>query len=124
MRAALDTLPADKWEVFGVGLDIPRSKLVKIKSQFASDEERKDEVIGIYHTQHPHPTWEHVSDALYLCSYVYYDDLQFNNVLDKLQSMFPTGKSVSPSQQLLKVFRLPQIGHVALANLVYSFAIF
>ena len=92
MRAALETLPADKWAGFGVGLWVPQSKLDKIRSQFTSDEERKDEVIRIYHTQHPHPTWEHVSDALYLCSHVYYDDQQFNNVLDKLQSMFPTGK--------------------------------
>ena len=97
--------------------------MVQIESQFTSDEERRDEVIRIYHTQHPHPLWERVSDVLYRCGHAF-DDQQFHNVLDRLQSMFPTGKSVSPSQQLLKVFRLPQIGHVALANLVYSFAIF
>ena len=98
MRAALDTLPADKWEGFGRGLYFPQSKLDQIKSQFTSDEERKDEVIRIYLTQHPHPTWEHVSDTLYRCGDEY-DDLQFHNVLDTLQSMFPTGESVSPSQQ-------------------------
>ena len=99
MRAALDTLSADKWEGFGGGLRVPQSKLDQIRSQFTSDEERKDEVIRIYHTQHPHPTWEHVSDALYICG-AEYQDQQFHNVLDRLQSMFPTGKSVSPSQQL------------------------
>ena len=124
MRAALDTLLADEWRMFGAGLYIPQSKLRQIKSQFTSDEERKDEVIRIYHTQHPHPTWEHVSNALYRCGAVL-DDQQYHNVLDRLQSMFPTGKSVSPSQKLLKkVFRLPHIRRVALANLVYSFAIF
>ena len=124
MRAALDTLLADEWRMFGAGLYIPQSKLHQIKSQFTSDEERKDEVIRIYHTQHPHPTWELVSDALYRCGAVL-DDQQYHNVLDRLQSMFPTGKSVSPSQKLLKkVFRLPHIRRVALANLVYSFAIF
>ena len=98
MRAALDTLPADKWEEFGAGLYIQQSKLHQIKSQFTSDEERKDEVIRIYHTQHPHPTWELVSDALYRCGAAF-EDQQFHNVLDRLQSMFPTGESVSPSQQ-------------------------
>ena len=95
MRAALDTLPADKWEGFGRGLYFPQSKLDQIKSQFASDEERKDEVIRIYPTQHPHPTWELVSDALYRCC-VAFDDQQFHNVLDRLQSMFPTGRFCLP----------------------------
>ena len=103
MRAALDSLPADKWDGFGHGLCVPQSKLDQIKSQFTSDEERRDEVIRIYHTQHPHPTWEHVSDTLYRCGDAF-DDQQFHNVLDRLQSMFPTGESVSPSQQLLKIF--------------------
>ena len=98
MRAALDTLPANKWRVFGSGLAFPQSKLDQIKSQFASDEERRDEVIRIYPTQHPHPTWEHVSDTLYRCGAAF-NDQQFHNVLDTLQSMFPTGESVSPSQQ-------------------------
>ena len=90
MRAALDTLPANKWEVFGRGLAFRQSKLDQIKSQFASDEERKDEVIRIYPTQHPHPTWELVSDDLYWCGAAFQDQ-QFHNVLDRLQSMFPTG---------------------------------
>ena len=95
MRAALDTLPAGKWEGFGRGLCVPQSKLDQIKSQFTSDEERKDEVIRIYHTQHPHPTWELVSDALYRCGAAL-DDQQFHNVLDRLQSMFPTGRFCLP----------------------------
>ena len=111
MRAALDTLPADKWEVFGGGLCVPQSKLDQIMSQFTSDEERKDEVIRIYHTQHPHPTWEHVSDALYWCGAVSHDQ-QYHNVLDRLQSMFPTGKSVSPSQQLLRNVPLTRLPHI------------
>ena len=81
MRAALDTLLADKWEEFGDGLDVPQSKLNQIKSQFTSDEERRDELIRIYPTQHPHPTWELVSDALYNCGIVFADQ-QFHSVLD------------------------------------------
>ena len=75
----------------------------QIESQFTSDEERKDEVIRIYHTQHPHPTWEHVSDALYMGGYLD-DGQQFHKVLDKLQSMFPTGECLSLQPHLL--FRL------------------
>ncbi|CAI8056152.1 hypothetical protein GBAR_LOCUS30592 [Geodia barretti] len=92
MRAALDTLPANKWAVFGSGLRVPLSKLVQIKSQFTSAEERKHEIIRIYHTQHPHPTWVLVSDALYRCGWLF-EDKQFHNVLDRLQSMFPTGRN-------------------------------
>ena len=102
MRAPLDTLPADKWEGFGRGLYVPQFKWDQIESQFTSDEERIDEVVRMYHTQHPHPTWEHVSGVLYRCGGVF-DNQQFHNVLGRLQSMFPTGKSVSPSQQLLNI---------------------
>ena len=91
MITALDTLPANKWDEFGAGLDVPKSKRDQIKSQFTSDEERKNEVIRIYHTQHPHPSWEHVSDVLYGCGAAD-EDQQFHNVLDRLQSMFPTGE--------------------------------
>ena len=89
MITALDTLPAVKWEEFAIGLDVPKSKMDQIRSQFTGDDERKNEVIRIYHTQHPHPSWEHVSDVLYKCGDVY-EDQQFHNVLDRLQSMFPT----------------------------------
>ena len=91
MITALHTLPADKWEEFGAGLYVPESKREQIRSQFTSDEERKNEVIIIYHTQHPHPSWEHVSGVLYMCG-AGYEDQQFHNVLDRLQSMFPTGE--------------------------------
>ena len=91
MTTALDTLPADKWDQFGAALDVPQSKRDQIRSHFTSDNERKNEVITIYHTQHPHPSWEHVSDALYECG-AEYEDQQFHNILDRLQSMFPTGE--------------------------------
>ena len=111
MRAALDTLPANKWEVFGSGLAFPQSKLDQIKSQFASDEERRDEVIRIYPTQHPHPTWELVSDDLYRCGFSF-NDQQFHNVLDRLQSMFPTGKVCLPISTATENFPLTRLSHV------------
>ena len=111
MRAALDTLPADKWAGFGGGLRVPQSKLVQIGSLFTSDEERKDEVIRIYPTQHPHPTWEHVSDTLYRCGAAF-DDQQFHNVLDRLQSMFPTGKFCLPISTATENYPLTRLSHV------------
>ena len=102
MREALKTLPADKWMMFGGALCVPRSKLDKIKSQFASDEERRDEVIRIYPTQHPHPSWELVSGALYLCGDAF-NDQRYHNVLGTLQYKYPTGKLLSALKQL-KIF--------------------
>ena len=70
-------------------MDVPRSTLDKIKSQFHSDGERKTALLRVYLTEHPHPTWEYVSDVLYRMS-----DGQYHSVLERLQSMFPTGESV------------------------------
>ena len=94
MTTALDTLPAHKWRMLGRMLNIPESKLDQIESQFASDEERKEEVIRIYLTQHPHPSWEHTSDRLYVVVAVD-DDQVYHSVVERLQSMFPTGQCLS-----------------------------
>ena len=120
MRAALDTLPADKWEGFRRGLHFPQSKLYQIMSQFTSDEERRDELIRIYSTQHPHPTWELVSDALYRCGFAF-DDQQFHNVLDTLQSMFPTGKFCLPISTATENFPLTRLSHIRLLCIVVCY---
>ena len=86
LTLALQSLPDEEWRRFGVELDVPRSKLDKIKSQFRSDKERKAAVIRVYLIEHPHPTWEHVSDVLYREGY--------HSVLERLQSLFPTGEHV------------------------------
>ena len=65
---------------------MPLSTLDKIGSQFHSNKERKAAVIRVYLIEHPHPTWEHVSDGLYQEGY--------DSVLERLQSLFPTGKHV------------------------------
>ena len=66
--------------------DVPGSKL-KIDSQFSTDREKKAAVFSVYLTEHPQPTWDHVSDMLYQLRGV-----QYHSVLDRLQSMFPTGE--------------------------------
>ena len=66
---------------------MPSSKRDEIQSQFSIDGERKAAVFNVYSTEHPQPTWEHVSDCLYQLS-----DGKYHSVLDRLQSMFPTGE--------------------------------
>ena len=83
---ALDSLPAQKWRSFGVHLDIPESTLNKIESEFHSDNERKEAVVRVYLIEHPQPTWEHESDVIYLMR-----DEQYSRILERMQSMFPTG---------------------------------
>ena len=89
MRSALDSLPDTEWQQFGLVVHMPLSKLDKIRSQFNSDEERKEEVFRVFLTEHPCPTWEQVSVAVYNLGD---DNEQCHNVLARLQSMFPTGE--------------------------------
>ena len=87
MQSALDTLPDTQWREFGRLINVPQLKLDEIQSQFSTDGERKAAVFSVYLTEHPQPTWDHVSDCLYRRS-----DEQYHSVLDRLQSMFPTGE--------------------------------
>ena len=66
---------------------MPRSTLDKIESQFHTDRERKTEVLRVCSTEHPQPTWEQVSDALYRLS-----SGGYHSVLERMQSQFPTGE--------------------------------
>ena len=84
---ALDTLPDAEWEEFGEGTGVPRSVLDKIKSDFVSDAERKTEFLRVFATEHPQPTWEHLSDSLYQ-----FKNGEYHHVLERLQALFPTGK--------------------------------
>ena len=70
-------------------LDVPESTLKKIQSQFHSDKERKAAVVRVYLIEHPHPTWEHVSDAINRLG-----GGDYHSVLGRLQSLFPTGEHV------------------------------
>ena len=72
---------------------MPDSTLDKIQSQFYTDRERKTAVLRVYSTDHPQPTWERVADVLYRmlgggC----------HSVLDRFQSLFPTGECLSVPQ--------------------------
>ncbi|CAI8005533.1 hypothetical protein GBAR_LOCUS4296, partial [Geodia barretti] len=87
LTPALDSLPDTLWWDFGIRMDVPWSMLNKIRSQLSSDKERKAEVLRVISTEHPHLTWEHVSDALYRL-----EDGKYHHVLERVQSLFPTGR--------------------------------
>ena len=89
LTSALDSLPGREWRWFGGGVDVPESMLDEIKSQFHSDEERKTAVLCVCLADHPKPTWELVSDVIYM--------MEYHNVLERLQSLFPTGEHLSVS---------------------------
>ena len=89
LTLALQSLPDMEWRVFGFRLNVPESTLDKIESQFHSDEERKAAVIRVYLIEHPRLTWEHVSDVLYQLQWG-----DYHSVLERLQSLFPTGEHV------------------------------
>ena len=71
-------------------MNVPESTLEKIGSQFHTDRERKTEVLRVCSTEHPQPTWEQVSNALYQSR-----DEKYHNVLERVQSQFPTGEYLS-----------------------------
>ena len=88
LNTALETLPDEEWYDFGGrwGLNVPRSKCSKIRSQYSSDGERKLAVLQTYLNSHPAPSWQHVADGLYTGGY--------HTVLEGVQRMFPTGKKM------------------------------
>ena len=63
-------------------MNVPQSRLDKIRSQFHTDRERKTEVLRVCSTEHPHPTWEQVSDALYRLEYG-----KYHSVLERVQGV-------------------------------------
>ena len=90
LTSALDSLPDTLWWDFGVWMDVPLSIRNKIRSQLSSDKERKAELLRVISTEHPLLTWEHVSDVLYRMR-----DEEYHHVLERVQSLFPTGEHLS-----------------------------
>ena len=88
LNTALETLPDDKWYDFGLWLNVPRSQRDEIRSQYSTERERKSALLHTYLTSHPAPSWQHVTDTLYR-----YDG-KLHAVLERVQTMFPTGKKM------------------------------
>ena len=118
LTSALDSLPDKLWTEFGWEMDVLESILSKIRSQLSSDKERKAELLRVISTEHPHLTWEHVSDALYLLG-----DGEYHHVLERVQSLFPTGEHLSHLLFLhLPTFALYLLStHVCMHTLVMQY---
>ena len=89
LNTALETLPDDEWDDFGDWLNVPQSQQDEIESQYSTERERKSALLHTYLTSHPAPSWQHVADALYR-----HRDGKFHAVLERVQTMFPTGKKM------------------------------
>ena len=89
LNTALETLPDDEWYVFGAWLNVPRSQRDEIRSQYSTERERKSALLHTYLTSYPAPSWQHVADTLYR-----YIGGKFHAVLERVQTMFPTGKKM------------------------------
>ena len=102
-------------------IDVPRSTRNKIQSQFHTDWERKDALLSVYVTEHPEPTWEHVSDALYRCNG---GDEECHRTLDRVQSKYPTGECRFPSLLHANTVKPPKKGHFGNSTFVLSSEVF
>ena len=89
LNTAMETLPDDEWYRFGWGLDVPVSQLDEIRSQYSTEREMKSALLHTYLTSHPAPSWQHVTDTFYR-----YHHGKFHAVLERVQTMFPTGKKM------------------------------
>jgi hypothetical protein len=86
LNTVLETLPDDEWYGFGAWLNVPESQRDKIWSQYNTRREKKSALFHTYLTSHPAPSWQYVAIALYRGI--------FHAVLERVQTMFPTGKKM------------------------------
>ena len=101
LTSAMDSLPERLWESVGRWMRVPESTLNKIESQFHTIGERKAALLNVYVTEHPEPTWEHVSDVLYRCNK---GDKECHRTLNIVQSKYPTGVSFLLPFSSLSIF--------------------
>ena len=95
-------------------MDVPQSTQERIKSRLSSDKEKKAQVLGEISTEHPHLTWEQVSDVLYkLRGGVYH------HVLERVQSLFPTGEYLSLHHHSIAL----HVAFMTIAAIVFSLRI-
>ena len=77
----------DKWWGYFAGyINLPTSVQDKIRSQYASNRDRKLTLPHVFISAHPTPSWELVAHALYQMG-----DDSSHRVLEYLQQHFPTG---------------------------------
>ena len=93
LSTVLDIMVDSLWYLFGLNVNIPKSELERIRSQYSSNRERKQAVIDLFISKHPAPSWTLVAHTLYKMGGRRYvgDDVSCLKSLDLLQQLFPTG---------------------------------
>ena len=94
LSTVLDTMEDVLWSFFGRYVNIPKSELYRIGSQYSSDDtEGKQAAIDLFISKHPAPSWTLVAHTLYkMGGRLYGDDgVSCLKSLDLLQQLFPTG---------------------------------
>ena len=94
LSTVLDIMEDMLWSLFGRYVNIPKSEVVRIMSQYSSDRERKQAFIDLFISKHPAPSWTLVAHTLYLMGGRRYDGVDGFSCLkslDLLQQLFPTG---------------------------------
>ena len=93
LSTVLDIMKDYLWYWFGRYVNIPKSELERIRSQYSSNRERKQAVIDLFISKHPAPSWTLVAHTLYKIGGAWYVDADVSCLksLDLLQQLFPTG---------------------------------
>ena len=88
LTRVLEIMDDGLWNYFAEYINLPASVQNKIRSQHASDRDRKLALPHVFISAHPTPSWELVAHALYQMGT--FDD-SYHRALEYLQQHFPTG---------------------------------
>ena len=91
LTRVLEIMEDEWWDTFAQYINLPESVVNsrnKIRSQHASDRDRKLALSHVFISAHPTPSWELVAHALYQMGT--FND-SYHRALEYLQQHFPTG---------------------------------
>ena len=88
LTRVLEIMEDRRWHFFAAYINLPDSERNKIRSQHASDRDRKLALPHVFISAHPTPSWELVAYALYQMGI---NDDSCHRALEYLQQHFPTG---------------------------------
>ena len=111
LSTVLDIMKDWLWSLFGRFVNIPKSELDRIRSQYSSDyRECKHAVIDLFISKHPAPSWTLVAHTLYTMGGMYGGDggdgVSCLKSLDLLQQLFPTGTIIYTLHILHSVYTI------------------
>ena len=101
--SALEGLAEDEdWKILAIDMNIPRSKIDHINTQFQSNKHCKEECLKEFLKSHPAPSWWVVAEALYIMGR-YTEHPAYYTALERVVSMYPTGECVVMSIHIIQV---------------------